>query len=176
MPVFFCTMKQLLLESRSKNNIEKVALLAAQNPEDFKELIVLMLDEKNVHLASLAAWAMSKAFEKKLSLLRPYYKDLIKLVKITSSDGIKRNITRVWQLADIPDKYNWEIADICYRFLSSPDEAIAVKAFSITVLQQLVKKLPELKNEVVFELEKQLPHSKPAFKYRANAFLKHNEV
>lgn len=167
-------MKELLLQSRAKSNITKVASIAVEDKSQFKELIRLMEDDQDVYLASLAAWAMSDAVSIDLELVNPYYRNLIILVKKTNSDGIKRSIVRVWQFVNIPQEHAWEIADICFKFLIAPKETIAVKAYSVTALQSLVKRLPELKEEVLFEIEKQLPHSGPAFRARAKAFLKAN--
>jgi hypothetical protein len=38
--------------------------------------------------------------------------------------------------------------DVCFRYFSSPTEAIAIKAFSIAVLQKLAKLYPEIINEI----------------------------
>ncbi len=163
-------MKSLLEKSRSRKNIEEVAIIASTDNNAFKELIRLMKDDTEVYLAGMAAWAASHAVEKNKLLAPIYIKDLLALVSKTHSDGIKRNIVRIWQMTKIPEKYSWEVADICFNFLKSNKESVAVKAFSITVFQHLIKDIPELKNEVMFELEKQLPHSPAAFKVRARDF------
>lgn len=164
-------MKEILLQSRSRKNIGKAAESAVKEPSGFAELISLMKG-KDDYLGSLAAWAMSIAVEKDKKLIVPYHKDLVRIAKQTTHPAIKRNIVRAWSFIEIPLKFAYEIADICFGYLSSPKEAIAVKAFSLTVLQHLVKLIPEMDEEVRFEIEKQLPHSSAAFKVRANAYLK----
>lgn len=158
----------------SKKTVEKAAEMAVNDARCFRELIGLMKDEKDLHLAAMAAWAMSHAVDLNHHLIRPFIKDLIQQALKTNYDPIKRNIARVWSLSEIPEKFRWEIADICLGWLSKPKEAIAVKAYCLTTLQHLVEFLPEIKEEVVFEIERQLPHSGPAFRVRARAFLKAN--
>ncbi|MDI1235555.1 MAG: hypothetical protein PSX81_14860 [bacterium] len=165
-------MRTKLQGPRTAKNIKAVAAIAAKDEEAFKELIQLMMDNKDKEMAFLATWTISHVAEKNKVIPMPYMAKFIKRILDTDSDGIKRCIVKVWQLIKIPTMYHWEVADICFNFLKSPKEAVAIKAFSITVLQHLMKDLPELKNEVIFELEKQLPHAQAGFKVRAIGFLK----
>jgi hypothetical protein len=61
--------------------------------------------------------------------------------------------------------------DICFSYLSSPTEAVAVKAFSLTVLGNLAKQYPDIIPEIKIIIEEQLPHQTAAFKVRAKAFI-----
>jgi hypothetical protein len=62
--------------------------------------------------------------------------------------------------------------DICFRYFSSPTEAVAIKAFSITVLQKLAKLYPEIINEVKLIIEERWDYETPAVKVRAKKLLK----
>ena len=62
--------------------------------------------------------------------------------------------------------------DICFRCVASPKEAVAVKAFSLTVLGNLAKLYPEILSEIKLLIEAQLPNKTAAFKSRAAYFLK----
>ncbi len=62
--------------------------------------------------------------------------------------------------------------DICFKYLEFPDEALAVKVFSMTVLGNLAKKYPEIKPELKLLIEDQLPHQTAGFKSRAKKILK----
>ena len=62
--------------------------------------------------------------------------------------------------------------DVCFRYFSSPTEAIAIKAFSITVLQKLAKLYPEIINEIKLIIEERWDYETPAFKSRAKKLLK----
>lgn len=164
-------LKEILLR-KNKASILAAAQLVLDDTRLFKELIVYIQDKKNLNLAAMAAWAMSDAVEQQPELLDPYYITLLEVVSTSKHGGIKRNIIRAFQFNQTPKHLIWEMADICLRFLSSKEEPIAVKACSITVLQQLITEIPEIKDEIIFELEKQLPFSTPAFTARANAFFK----
>ena len=62
--------------------------------------------------------------------------------------------------------------EICFKYIESPREAVAIKAFSLTVLGRLAKKYPEIVPEIKLIIEEQLPHQSAAFKNRAKRFMK----
>ena len=62
--------------------------------------------------------------------------------------------------------------NICFRFVESPAEAVAVKAFSLTVLHNLAKPYPEILPEIKLIIQEQLSRQTAAFKSRAKLFLK----
>ncbi|MES2618836.1 MAG: hypothetical protein V4613_13215 [Bacteroidota bacterium] len=164
-------LKELLLR-KNRPSITAATQLVHDDYSLFRELIVYIGDKKDINLASMAAWTMSEVVAQNNSLLEPHYKVLLEVANNSRHGGIKRNIVRAFQFAEIPDTFTWDVADICLRFLSSKDEPIAVKAYSVTVLQHLALKIPDIKDEVVFELERQMPYSTPAFTVRAKAFFK----
>jgi hypothetical protein len=55
---------------------------------------------------------------------------------------------------------------------STPAEAVAVKAFSLTVLGKLAKIYPDIMPELKLLIEDQLPNQTAAFKVRAKQILK----
>ncbi len=62
--------------------------------------------------------------------------------------------------------------DICFKYVESPTEAVAVKAFSLTVLSNLAKLYPEILPELKLLIEDQLPHQTAAFRSRAKVLIK----
>ena len=65
--------------------------------------------------------------------------------------------------------------DICFRFVEDPNEKVAVKAFSLTVLYNLSRKHPDIIPEVKLLIEQQMPHQTAGFKSRAKKILKEME-
>ena len=62
--------------------------------------------------------------------------------------------------------------DICFEYISSPTEAIAVKAFALTILENLSKKYPEIKPELKTIIEDRWDYETAAFHSRAKKILK----
>ena len=62
-------------------------------------------------------------------------------------------------------------ANSCFYLLANPNQPVAIQAFSMTVLLNICKKEPDLKNELKILIEDQLEYSKPAFKSRGKKTL-----
>jgi hypothetical protein len=87
-------------------------------------------------------------------------------------DAVKRNVVRLLQFIEIPKQLQGLTADICFRFFHNKREPIAVRVFSMTVLSNLAKKLPELKNELIPLIEDQLPYGSAGFISRGRKVLR----
>src|SRR5215211_4651551 len=134
--------KTALLKQHSKKQCDAIVKFIGKNPERFAELI--------------------KSYFKKL---------LNNLSKSGLHDSIPRNTVRLLQHVEIPEKFHGRVMDICFRYISSPTEAVAIKAFSITVLQNLAKKYPEIINEIKLVIEERWDYETIAFKTRAKKLL-----
>ncbi|MFT3705018.1 MAG: hypothetical protein QM802_21810 [Agriterribacter sp.] len=99
-------------------------------------------------------------------------KIIVQLKKPGIHNAVKRNTVRLLQDIPIPETLQGEVMDICFTFIADPKEAVAVKAFSITILDNLSKQYPEIIPEMKLLLEDQMPHETAAFKSRAKKFLK----
>ena len=64
------------------------------------------------------------------------------------------------------------VADICFKFLNSAKEAIAVKVFAMDVLLNIVGKFPEMKEELKISIKDQLPFGSAGFQNRGTKILK----
>ena len=87
-------------------------------------------------------------------------------------DSVKRNVIRILQFIPIPDTLLGEVASVCFNYLASPNEPIAVRVFSMTVLANIAQKEPGLKNELRLTIERQLEHGSMAFCSRARRVMK----
>ena len=120
-----------------------------------------------------AAWPLSYCVIAHPHFMEHNYEELLgNLKKPNLHDSIKRNTVRLLQSVDIPEKHEGAVMEICFKYLESPDEAVAIKAFSLTVLGKLAKKYPEIVPEIKLIIEEQLPHQSAAFKSRAKNFMK----
>jgi hypothetical protein len=140
--------------------------------QKFDELFQLFLNDA-YRVVQRAAWPVSNCVEKHPEFILKHFDGLLKnLEKPNLHDAVKRNTVRLLQYVDIPGKYHGRVMDICFRFISSPNEAAAIKAFSITVLQNLVKQYPEIINEIKLIIEERWDYESVAFKTRAKKLLK----
>lgn len=161
-----------ILAEHSKEQCNKIVEWVGYNQQRFNELFDLFLNSE-YRVTQRAAWPLSYCVIKHPDLMKNNYEKLItNLQKPNLHDSIKRNTVRLLQAVPIPEKYEGSIMEICFKYLESPTEAVAIKAFSLTILGNLAKKYPEIIPEIKLLIEEQLPHQTAAFKQRAKVFMK----
>ena len=124
-------------------------------------------------VAQRAAWPVSYCVEAHPELIKPYFKKLVeKLNDPNLPEAVPRNTIRLFQEVEIPEKWEGPIMDYCFKAISSPSAPIAVKAFSMRVLENLSKKYPEILPELKLIIEERWDQETPAFKSRGRRILK----
>ncbi len=119
----------------------------------FKVLVDIFLNGE-YRITQRAAWPLSYAAIEHPKLIYPYLGKLIKkLNEPGNHPAIPRNILRLLQEIEIPEKHEGDLVESCFKLIVSAESPIAVKAFAITVATAICKKYPELKNELRFHLE-----------------------
>jgi hypothetical protein len=161
-----------ILKEHSKAQCNKIVKWVGKDQMRFDELFQLFLQDE-YRMVQRAAWPVSYCVQLNHSFINKHWKDLIQnLQKATLHVAVKRNSIRLLQEIDIPEKYRGEIMNLCFKYLESPTEALAVKVFSMTVLGNLAKYYPEIIPELKLILEDQLPFQTAGFKSRAQKVLK----
>lgn len=164
-------LREQILKEHSKAQCTKIAHWVGQSQQRFDELFNLFLNDE-YRVVQRAAWPLSNCVIAYPLLIKNHWKKLIKnLQKPNIHGSVKRNTIRLMQQIAIPKKYHGEIMAICFSYLESPTEEVAVKAFSLTVLGNLAKQYPEIIPEIKLIVENQSPHQTAAFKSRAKKFL-----
>jgi hypothetical protein len=164
-------LREEILREHSKEHALKIAGYACTSKQRFKELIDCFLDDE-YRLAQRAAWSVSWAARKSPEMVLPHVKDLVAVLrKKNVHDAVIRNAVRVLQEIEIPEKFQGEVMDACFRFLESPTTPVAVKAFSLTTLSNLLKSYPEIKSELKLIIEERWEHETAAFRSRARKIL-----
>ena len=91
-------------------------------------------------------------------------------------DAVKRNVVRILQFVEIPRTLQGIVANLCFELISSTDESIAARTFSMTVLANIAQDEPGLKKELEIIVRQMLPYATPAFRARARMVLKNPEI
>ena len=159
-----------LLKGHNRALATKIAKWAIQDKAHMAELMEVFF--KNVELLTQrAAWSVNIAFELDPEIIKPYLKKMVLNLKKPVHDAVKRNTVRILGFIETPKAIEGETVDICFNLMADPKEAIAVRAFAMTVVFNLLPKYPELKNEFKVIVEDQLPFATAAFKSRGNKYL-----
>lgn len=165
--------KETILEEHSKAQRDKVVKYVGDDKERFKELMKLFLGTE-YRVTQRAAWAVSYCVEAHPHLIKPYINKIVdQLDKPDQHDAVKRNSLRIFQFMEIPERSQGKLYDTCMKFLLSMNESIAIKAFSITVLQNIATMYPDLQDElkmVLLDLSKH--ETSPAIVHRCKKAIK----
>ena len=165
-------LRQEILKEHSKAQCNKIVEWVGNSQERFDELFRLFLNDE-YRVVQRAAWPVSYCAIANPGLIKKHFGSLLtNLQKPNLHDAVKRNSIRLLQDVPIPRKYQGDVMTICFNYLVSPTEPVAVKAFSLTVLGKLANNYPEIIPEIKLLIEDQLPQQTAAFKSRAKKLLK----
>ncbi|MBL0357035.1 MAG: hypothetical protein IPP72_09180 [Chitinophagaceae bacterium] len=165
-------LREEILKEHSKAQCAKIVCWVADSQQRFNELLGLFLNDE-YRVVQRAAWPVSYCVEAHPKLMKNNFGKLIKnLQKANLHDAVKRNSVRLLQHVDIPEQYHGEVMNICFSYVESPKEAVAIKAFALTVLGNLAKQYPDIIPEIKLLIEDQLPNQTAAFKSRAKQLMK----
>jgi hypothetical protein len=165
-------LQEEILKEHSKKQCQKIVEWVGNSQARFDELFHLFING-DYRVTQRAAWPVGYCVEANPAFIKKNFAKLLEnLQKPNLHNSIKRNTVRLLRYVDIPEKLQGRVMDICFNYVASPAEAVAIKAFSLTVLGNLAKKYPEILPEIKLLIEEQLPHQTAAFKSRVKSFLK----
>ncbi len=165
-----------LEKTHSKENSLEIISYIGTDEKKFSELMdCLFMKTQDYRVPQRAAHVVSLSFDKHPELIQPYLDQLIECLHNPDlKSALKRNILRILQFCEIPEKHRGNVFKRGYEILENPSEEIAVRAFAMTVLYNITEFYPELKPELAstiqFVLEE--PNCSPGIRSRGNAVLK----
>jgi hypothetical protein len=166
------SLRDTILAEHSKSQTTKIVNWVGKSQARFDQLFNLFLKDEN-RVTQRAAWPLSYCARQHPELIRKHLGKLIKnLRKQGLHDSIKRNTVRILQEIPIPPRFHGEVMNTCFRFIESPDEAVAIKAFSLTILENLIPLYPDIRNELKLIIEERWDLESAAFRSRAKKILK----
>lgn len=166
--------KKALEKGHSKALTNKIVAYVGADQERFNSLMDTFLSGPQ-RVTQRAAWPLSYCVNSHPFLINRHYPSVLKiLIKPDIHDAVKRNIVRLLQFVDVPRRYQGKVIEACFK-LMDPKEAIAIRAFSMTVLANLAVQHPDLKKELTLIIEDQLPFGSPGYRARAKKILRQLE-
>lgn len=168
-------LQEELLKVHSRAQTMRIVKWVGSHQKRFDELVRLFLHGES-RTVQRAAWPLSYCVEQHPALVKKHLKKIVSnLRKPGIHVAVKRNTVRFLQQINIPAALEGEVMDSCFGFVTDPTEAIAVKAFSLTVLGNLAKKYPDIIPELKLVIEEEMPRATAAFRVRAREVLKNIE-
>jgi len=164
--------KAALIKDHSKAITDKIVKYVGNNDDRFALLVDIYL-KGPYRITQRAAWPLSHCVVTHPNLIDGHLAKILKFVKQPGNhDAVKRNTIRLLQFIEIPKRYHGQVVDMCFGYLTDAKEPIAIKVFSMTVLANLVKGIPELKEELRIVIEDQMPYGSAGFISRGKKVLK----
>jgi len=169
-------LREQILAEHSKVNNTRIVKWVGNKQDRFDQLFDLFLNDERV-VVQRASWTVSYCVIEHPSFIKKHFGKLLKnLSKPVLHEAVKRNSVRLMQDIEIPKRYEGAVMDLCFRYISTPGEAVAVKAFSLSVLANLSKRYPEIIPEIKLIIEENYDRETAAFRSRAREFLKKTTV
>lgn len=166
------SLKEEILKEHSKAQAMKIVSWVGDIQNRFDELFELFVSDEKL-VVQRSGWPLSYCNTSYPTLIKKHFGRLVaNLEKPRLHNAVKRNTMRLLQEVPIPKKYQGAIMNTCFEYISSFEEPAAVKAFSLTVLQNLSKEYPEILPEIKLLIEERWDHETSAFKSRARKILK----
>jgi hypothetical protein len=163
--------RQALMAEHSKRQTMAIVEFIGDDARRFAELMKLIFAGE-YRLTQRAAWSMNYCAERRPDLIRPYLPKLLDCLKRDDlHDAVKRNVLRLLQHVEIPQRLTGKAYSHCVDLIDNPYEPVAVRAFALTVAARIAKSEPDLMNELRLIVRKHLPHTSVAFHKRAREVL-----
>ena len=165
-------MLQSLLSAKTSREKLRCQEWFTANGERFDYLMRLVLYDQNWRICQAAVPVLEHVARTKALLLESWWPDMIEVLeKKDQVPARRRNLTRTLQFAHIPRAYLGRIVDWCFRWIADPQEAVAVRVFSMTVVYNATLREPDLSEELRIILEEHLPYGTAGFRSRGQKIL-----
>lgn len=165
-------LREQILKEHSKANCDLIVKWVGDSQQRFDELFDLFLNDE-YRVVQRAGWPLSYAVSAHPKFIQKHFSKLLKnLQKPGLHNAVRRNTVRLLQDVNIPQKFQGQVMDLCFDYINSPTEAIAVKAFALTILDNLSQQYPEIKPELKTIIEDRWDYETAAFRSRAKKILK----
>ena len=165
-------LREEILKEHSKAQCNKIINWVGDKQQRFDELFGLFLNDE-YRVVQRASWPVGCCVIDHPKFIGKHWSKLIRnLQRPNLHNAVKRNTIRLLQDIEIPKMHHGEIMNICFTYLESSKEELAIKVFSMTVLGNMAKQYPEIIPELKLLIGDQLPHQTAGFKSRAKKVLK----
>ncbi len=165
------SLEVLLMMESSRRNTDLVADLILKKPELFDQLFRILLKDEGP-VSWKAAWVADVVSEKRPDLLKPYIEEIVSHLEKFSHDGTKRESLRMLARSPLPEEQLGLLIKLCFDWLTSSNESVAVKMFSMEILYRISLQEPEMKKELADSIAWRMQEETPGFRSHGKRLLK----
>ena len=136
--------EKVILKEHTKENALKIANYMRQEENMFDELMQLLF-HADYKTKQRAAWEVNFCDQNQPKLIVPYLKNLVTSLGAAYHAAVKRNILSIFQFRTLPEDLHGELLNRGFNLLMNRKEAIAIRVFSMMVINNLTEIYPEVK-------------------------------
>ncbi|MFH0760650.1 MAG: hypothetical protein V2A67_04010 [Bacteroidota bacterium] len=148
-----------ILSDSSRSLADYVTATVGNDPQLFNQLYDLSMQQKR-QVSMRAARVMDFACERHPELIRPYLKKIIRDLPGLKDDAVKRIFMHI--LIRHPwvedERLMGRLVNTLFKWLQDEAQPIAIKAYSMVILENISVLHTDLKNELALVIEEALPY------------------
>ena len=122
----------------------------SQKPELFSEAYDLCMAQegKMAMRAARVVWLIAESMPE---LFKPYLHDVVNKLPSLTHTSVKRCMLKILSVYDLSDEeeLHGHIIEECFRNMLASDAEIAIRGYSIAVLDKMLKIYPEISGELI---------------------------
>ncbi len=150
---------------------DDIVTYVGQSKSKMRELMTYFFHEK-WRYNQRSAWALGEIGSNNPQLIYPHLEKMLANLDVASHNAVIRNTVKVISELDIPNNLEGEIFDRCMKYLEDTKAPIAVRCYSVNILENIAANYPELQEDLVAVLKEHLPHGSAGLKYRCRRAIK----
>ena len=167
------SLEDYLINNISSENIQQIRKSDKVNQQMVNTLWIIVKDNKHPQ-SWRAAWSLFHilSYKNNFELMRQHLNQIIELLPSFKHNGQKREMMKVILLFDSRDIEMGTLIDICFEYILSPKEALAVRVHAMQIIYNISEYEPDLKPELKATLEMLSQETSMALKSRSRKLLK----
>lgn len=166
------SLKEMIQAEHSKAQMLRIVDWVGHDKKRFNELLRCFISSDAL-ISQRAGYPLSHIAIAHPDFVMPHLEKLITFsLQPGLHNAIRRHTTRILEQITVPNKLKGKVMSMCFDFIVDPDEKVAIKAFSLGILENMLKEYPEIGAELKVIIEDQYLRQTPAFHYRAKRILK----
>lgn len=160
-----------IMRIRSMEDAAEVKLFLTAQKDGYQSLMELCLGSNA--LLGARATRLAKVIQlADWDCFLPFLPEMLEKWDRIPHSGAKREVLRmIRDFTHWPEDKIGEIADLAFRALDDPSQAIAVHVYALDVCARIAKEFPELEDELEAIILRRMPERTPAFNHRAKNWL-----
>jgi hypothetical protein len=163
--------EEILAENSRKQGL-KVAGWIGNDKKRFSRFLDIFLYD-DYRTTQLAAHILSFIADKHPELIEDNFRPIFnRMFDEGVHTAVKRNVLRILQFVNIPEDLHAKVVNVCMDYMADPNETVAVRCFSMTILSRLTEQYPDLKSELSAVIKTRMKDVSGGLKVRAREVLK----